>query len=438
MPILTDIDPRIAVKGSRDPLSMVPVWSHVARDAIGNLTTASTSLRDFTITTLGIVLGERAHDLGHDTSALAMFLRWEQLCGYTRAGINKERGFRGTERVYRALESGKRLELSADRGRQILSNQKTYGLWGLYTVPSTDSALLVRDGGRLLPSPATQSHAKHFWWPEIEKAQAGKPDALVALLAKPVIRIDGTEAWQRIQRTIARLIHHRMRSKAEREFYWEHLACGGRKEEPVFQTQSEFASLLQSQDRDPDEALSDRFMRRLAASAARRYGAASQLEARLLDICACEAVLAPANHIFEWLQSQEGRSVGELARDIRRQWRGGVPGIDMASFRALRRHLLTATKSEQSAQRWVDIGDALKKGDYGAVIEHMLAFNKAVMQERGESTPWMEVQRGALKVRFRDVRRELVEREALPMLWRNSYFIPSLRGMVRSLMTATS
>jgi len=46
-PFLTDIDPQAAIKGSRDPLGIQPIWTRLGRHVVGNLTTVSSSVRDF-------------------------------------------------------------------------------------------------------------------------------------------------------------------------------------------------------------------------------------------------------------------------------------------------------------------------------------------------------------------------------------------------------
>lgn len=50
VPFLTDLDSRAAVKGSRDPLGIQAIWTRFGRHVVGNLTTVSNSVRDFTIT----------------------------------------------------------------------------------------------------------------------------------------------------------------------------------------------------------------------------------------------------------------------------------------------------------------------------------------------------------------------------------------------------
>ncbi|SRR6266542_1262335 len=59
VPFLTDIDPQAAVKGSRDPLGLQTIWARLGRHVVGNLTTVSTSVRDFATLVLGYYFAER-------------------------------------------------------------------------------------------------------------------------------------------------------------------------------------------------------------------------------------------------------------------------------------------------------------------------------------------------------------------------------------------
>ena len=78
-PFLTDLDPQAAIKGSRDPLGVQTVWARLGRQVVGNLTTVTTSVRDFTTTILGYYFAERvANEAGGDVpqpqgGALALY-----------------------------------------------------------------------------------------------------------------------------------------------------------------------------------------------------------------------------------------------------------------------------------------------------------------------------------------------------------------------------
>ena len=74
-PFLTDIDSRAALKGSRDPLGTQSIWTRLGRHVVGNLTTVTASVRDFTTTILGFHFVARLREAGSDESELARSLR---------------------------------------------------------------------------------------------------------------------------------------------------------------------------------------------------------------------------------------------------------------------------------------------------------------------------------------------------------------------------
>ena len=59
VPFFTDLDPQATIKGSRDTLGLQTIWARLGRQVIGNLTTVSTSVRDFTTLVLGYYFAER-------------------------------------------------------------------------------------------------------------------------------------------------------------------------------------------------------------------------------------------------------------------------------------------------------------------------------------------------------------------------------------------
>ena len=108
IPFLTDIDSRAAIKGSRDPLGVQPIWTKLGRHIVGNLTTVSTSVRDFTTLLLGYYFAERVAESGGSDGDLAVFLKWEQLAAYARWEIVGDHSFRGTERTGKNLQETRR------------------------------------------------------------------------------------------------------------------------------------------------------------------------------------------------------------------------------------------------------------------------------------------------------------------------------------------
>ena len=111
-----------------------------------NLTTVSTSVRGFTTLLLGRYFAADLVDRGmaNREDALDIFLRVEQICAYAQyVGEGVDDNIRGIERVKRFVDEQKgRVAIQTDRSGRILSDQKTYGLWGLYSVPARRSGLI--------------------------------------------------------------------------------------------------------------------------------------------------------------------------------------------------------------------------------------------------------------------------------------------------------
>lgn len=140
MPFLTKLDPNAQIKGSRDPLGLQGIWTVLGRRIVSNLTTVSTSVSDFAATMMGYAFVEQ---LENENSAVEIFLRWEQWAAYSRFHCHSGSFVRGVERVRARLNENSSVVISAARQHQILSNQKTYGLWGLYSMPSRECGLRI-------------------------------------------------------------------------------------------------------------------------------------------------------------------------------------------------------------------------------------------------------------------------------------------------------
>ena len=77
--------------------------------------------------------------------------------------------------------------------------------------------------------------------------------------------------------------------------------------------------------------------------------------------------------------------------------------------------------------------ETLSSGDYAGAIKLLLDWNKAVMETRG-AAPWVRLgDRRRLDVRYRGNEPQLPDRDKLPKLWRNSYFIDALKNVTRQL-----
>ena len=163
---LTLEDPNARIHGSRDPLGVQPVWASFGRHVVTNLTTVTTSIRGFTVLLLGRLLTEKMIEKGTagEQDALSIFLRTEQIGSYARHrahGVDDD--IRGIERVKRFLEeNGSSVPIQDDITGMILSDQKVYGLWGIYSVSARTSGLIA-DGPVGLTEFAREFTDKHYW-----------------------------------------------------------------------------------------------------------------------------------------------------------------------------------------------------------------------------------------------------------------------------------
>lgn len=426
MPFLTDLDSRAAIKGTRDPLGIQQIWARFGRQVVGNLTTVSTSLRDFTITILGYHFAEKIAEESGPGSELATFLKWEQMAAYARYTIVNDTGFRGTERVQKNLDQDSKVILSADRGHQILSNQKIYGLWGLYSSPSRVSGLLD-DSDTPRPSPPSREMLDSVYLPRLAKAAGRNSDLILEKLKSSKFTLDTQGKDRKLMEAIGGLLRPEL-LPGEPEFYRTHLLEGGPFEETQGR-QALFAELLEAGLSDDSFAWTPTRMLALAKAARARGGEWIPLADRLERIRLCECVMAPLSMLFVYLLSMDAVPLEKAAQRIREAWGQGLRTIDPDRFASMAE---VGDGDAESARRWNGIAQAAASGDYSALIMGLIDQNRTVMAERGGNA-WLVEKSGVLDVRYRDEKGRLPGAEEIPDLWRYSYFVDSLRGMAMAL-----
>jgi len=429
-PFLTDLDPQAAIKGSRDPLGLQTIWARLGRHVVGNLTTVSTSARDFTTLVLGYYFAERiANEAGGDGD-LAVFLRWEQLAAYARGEINGDWAFRGVERVKKNLQDRGRVRLGTDSTAQILSNQKTYGLWGLYTVPARSSGLVEGDPTRL--TAAGRDLVERAYLPIFSQGGLRHADAVVARLAKARSDLDPVGGDRRFLQAVAKVLDKRF-TAAELDVYRRHLLLGGPQDRTAG-GQAILAAALESTLDDQDWTLSPARVRHLAKRCRAQRDRGTALAEQLERIRTAELLLAPAAALFGLLLASDGQTIPELSRVVTRQWGSSVGTIDPDATAALDVELRDSTGDADTGRRWVQLARALVSGEFERALGLLMDQNRFVMKARAGAAPWVDVSNGRVRVRFRDDNAgELPTRAALPEFWRHSYFVDSLRTIAIAL-----
>ncbi len=431
---LTALDSRAAVKGSRDPLGVQPIWTRFGRHVVGNLTTVSTSVRDFSVLLWGLRLAEYAAEAGHKGADVEFFLRWEQLAGYIRHrihGVNQ--GLRGIERIAaRVAERGGHVVLSHESAGQILGDQATYGLWGLYTMAARASGLLELERVRL--TAAARGFLDAEGEPVLQSSGLSKRE-LVAIIAQPKAELDLDGNHARLTKGVAALLPRVIRS-TEADFYRRHLLHGG----PADTTsgrQRRLAELVHPNRQLATSPLQPALVAALADNA-RASGDAvgAELAKRMDRIAVCESVLAVSSDLFGWCLGAHGATLAQLERDLRVTWGNRLGTIDAKAFAALDGDLLPATQAADTAKLWIAVAAQLSQGDFPFALESLCEINRRVMHARGGG-PWVDLRAGKLEVHYREASPRLPNATDLPKIWRFSYFLDPLRQVAADLAAAT-
>jgi hypothetical protein len=411
MPFLTKIDSNAEIKGSRDPLGAQALWTSFGRRIVGNLTTVSTSLRDFTATILGYAFVERMEG---EASEVELFLRWEQWAAYCRVYRFQNVFVRGIERVNERLVQSKRVTISASREHQILSNQKTYGLWGLYSMPARASGLLETDA-RLTPE--TREFIEAEYWPRVKAVEEK------LRLNRFMLELDGSH--KRLAETVADVLAPpaaKPLSGAEHQFYTEHLLHRS-------PTQKRAAASIPAELKQtftPTPALLIAWAERAAK---RDTGLAGMLD----DVRVIESLLAPAARLFSFLLGERKQLVSTIAKSARDTWGKPFARLDIDRLNELRGRIRGAAGDRaESDQQWLDVAQALISADYEQVIRTVCDINASVMQNRGGG-PWVTIENGRLRVHAMERSRPLPSASELGSLWEHSYFLNSLAIMAATL-----
>lgn len=428
-PFLTDLDSRAAIKGSRDPLGLQPIWTRFGRYVVGNLTTVTTSVRDFTTLLLGYYFVERVANEGQGDGDLAVFLKWEQLAAYARGGINQDWSFRGVERVKRNLVDDGKQSLGADSRSQILSDQKTYGLWGLYTVAARSSELIDGDPARL--SPDGRDLIEKVYLPIFSRGGVRDADTVVRLLSHARSELDVTGKDRPLLKVIGKVLTPQL-LPIERDIYRRHLLLGGPRDR-TGGCQAVLASALATTLRESDWHPSVKNVQLLAKRC--RNIQKSEAAAEWLErIRLVESVLAPSAALFDFLLQRDEQNIDDVVSEVRDQWRRAFATLDSDALTSQQKELCEAAGDADAGARWVSIGNALQSADYKHAILNLLDQNRFVMNTRSGAAPWIESSNGRLRVHYQvSDSGSLPTGSELANYWRHPYFLDSMRAMALAL-----
>jgi len=419
---LTLEDPNARIHGSRDPLGVQPIWASFGRKLVTNLTTVTTSIRGFTVLLIGRLCAEKmiAKGTAGEQDALSIFLRAEQIGSYARhIAHDVDSDIRGIERVKQFVsENRTSVPIQDDASGMILSDQRVYGLWGLYSVAARISGMIA-DGPVGLTDFAREFTDSHYW-PVLQSAES----KLYKLLKEGgILR---TKKNDIVFKSVSDILPQQLTSD-EAWFYSQTLRDAHHvTNNPVAKRQSLFAELLKNySDLNTDTGRVEILKLAKAADSENK-----PIALRLEKIARLEALFAPAEAIFDYLQTRGEQKPADIASKLRDHWGKQVPHLKTPLDDILSEIIAVVDPKLGKVMNQCD--KALGIGAYEDAIIALLEWNKLVMAAR-KAAPWIQVASGKLDVRYRGQEKELPDGDLLPELWRNSYFIDALKKIVYQL-----
>ncbi|MEC9040741.1 hypothetical protein SAMN04487869_12641 [Marinobacter sp. DSM 26671] len=392
MPFLSLLDDRAKPKGSRDPLGFELVWTHFGRKVVGNLTTITSSVENFTVALLGFYWAHQIHGNADKDSRERLiretFLRYEQLAAYLRYQSGSKE-IMGITRVHKNM-TAQAGSLAISLKAQILSNQASYGLWGLYSSALKDSGL-VEGSDRKLTAEGMDLAATI--------AQGLNANEFIQLF-----RVDGQLSRHECER-LAPQFWHAIRKETVRQNL-THILLRGRHNQSASVQEGLFAAtekLVRA------GKLTGKFSQNL--NQVQSVGS-PELQKCLEEIQRVERVLVAANNVFYYLLTQDHRPVSSVVEQIESQ--------------AYDYEHLPETLPQGMTRRssLCEINDNLRARNHWGAVSAVIKLNAEVMKARG-GAPWVTYDGDILNVKVKSETAVLRSREALLDDWDYDYFLGS-------------
>jgi hypothetical protein len=373
---ITEPDINFRIKGSRDPLGFQSIWQKLGRKIIKDLSTVSGSIQDFQLMSFAWYFwGDRA-----DKDFMAFFYKFEQACAYTRELYFEKSSYNGKDFVSKRRNDSS-FRLSTNNADTILSNQKTYGVFGKYNRPFTEMRIKYQDDFVSVMESAIKS-----------KTDSKKLLELVnKLITEDVVIITKVEL-QPITDLLEKL------SKEEKEFY-ERLIL----ETPTHKSQNELYHLFKKH----PELRENSFQLYPFIESVLKFDISPDLKASLIEIKNTESVLYSYANLFRNLQS---RPVWQLA-DIR--------GEEIFNYFPRKQDYVFGNSAVSILNEELE---SLAE-DKSRIALAAVNRNETVSKKRNNSA-WLKEEKGKLVRYYADGGREISKLD-INNAYENNYFLPT-------------
>lgn len=441
MPFLTELDPRAKIKGSRDPLGFQPIWTGLGRNVIGNFTATTGSIRNFTTLLIGLHFAEQAIQAGlaDESERCNLFMRFEQIAAYSRhMSRSKDSGngerILGITRVIKNWDqTSHKPYVSAKPNEQILSNQKIYGIWGLYTVASRRSRMVEESGHRL--TPLGQDFVESQYIPRLQFGTRSRQSDLTRLITQN-FTFEPTGKHQQIALALSKVLGSNL-TPEECQLYRQQFLLGdpGYEKNPTHGKQQTLWHTWLSMHQNNPQAWKREFdyAELIELTQTARALQKDRLAQSLQNILDIEPLLSCLNRIFLFSINRKGATVEEVASVLRNQWGEELSHIQSNAIEALEPKLADDIRlGTKQAKLLTKLAQLLRSGEYEEAIRSVFEQNALVMKDRGGSA-WVELKNNKIDVHLRSETADLPSADKLPMLWTNPYFLNTMKNIGASL-----
>jgi hypothetical protein len=400
--ILSALDERARPKGSRDPLGIEAIWSHTGRQLVGNLTTVTGNLENFIV---ALLCCRYANESAMELEEIQQrYMRAEQLAAYLKlaCSLGGLQGFLGITKAKKHFQKS-RIPLGASESAQILSDQLSYGLWGLYS-SALDGSGLISGAKRELTASGTELVDAI-----IGALGAGNWELYKDLASRTSIDETSLEG-------LAPAFASMLQNTALRHTVVEALL--GKQSDCALQLQLYSLAKIYLRERGAEDA------KQFCAWVLAREDASADIKQAFGRMRDLEPLLVIAETVMAWLQFE--RNTSEASLDLK---------------------LSPCLLHVRCADSWAhDAGlpyrsflqtlvDAVNRGSANGIINAIVVQNKEVMQQRG-GAPWIEFDhQRQLTVRVRNDKPSLPSDMAMHCAgWSNSYFLGSFLTITKQGM----
>ncbi|WP_339666654.1 hypothetical protein [uncultured Marinobacter sp.] len=360
---------------------------------VGNLTTITGSVESFAVALLGFYWVHQLHGNADKDNREKLirdtFLRYEQLAAYLRYQSGSKE-IMGITRVQKNMSTGAN-QLPISLRSQILSDQASYGLWGLYSSALKDSGLV--EGSERKPTQKgtelAQAICKHL-----------DINTFIALF-----RQEG----ELPKETCEKLAPQYWKALKQDEVCDEltHVLLRGNQNNDA-SAQGQLFDV--TRDLIKRAGIQDEFGANLNTIEAMAHGLLKQ---RLADIQQVERVLVAANNLFYYLLTQDHHSLSDVLAELEKK-QYVYDHLPEALPEGIVRHNLLS-----------EINQNLRAGNQRAAIQAVIKLNASVMKDRG-GAPWVSCESGdILNVKVKSETARLREQSDLLNKWDYDYFLGS-------------